>query len=237
MTKFKFIFINELNITLKVINRTKIITIGDHMKKITKIYSTFAVLASTILISESASARTEGSYAGFDINYSKASHQYEQNGALAPQGRYAAKAQGEQFGYGFNYKYAFNKDGIFLAPEIFFDRLDSDVKDADADRISLNYRYGAKLNLGYDITDNTAIYVTAGQSSLHYKVGGNNRSTDDKFASLFGGGLSFYPHKNVAINLEYNISKPHLLVDNSALNIDHTRTAIEVYKVGVAYHF
>lgn len=196
----------------------------------------FLILTYAIFAEKSAFARTEGSYLGINANLTKATHQYTSDGDISTTDIYAQKAEGSNVGFGLSYQYAFNKNGLFLAPELFYDRLNSGVRDNDINTIALDYRYGAKLNLGYDIFDNTAIYVTGGLSNLRYRVGGRSRDFDNQYTSLWGAGLSFYPHKNVAVNFEYNISKFNLTVRNSDLS-DHTRSTAEVYKVGVAYHF
>ncbi len=95
-------------------------------------------------LSAPAFAKTEGAYVGADILYSKSSHKYKnsQNQVSSYYGTF----DDSEIGYGANLKYAFNFNKIFIAPAIFADKIGTEAKDRDGDNVSINHRYGAKLD-------------------------------------------------------------------------------------------
>ncbi len=86
-------------------------------------------------------------------------------------------------GISFKYLYAINFNGIFLAPEIFYNHInlkhDSDLNHLEEADMALTkhfgYRYnkihnqyGVKLNLGYDLNSDFALYGFFGLSKIKY---------------------------------------------------------------------
>jgi len=149
-------------------------------------------------------------------------------------------------GVGVNYKHAFNFDNVFLAPGVFFEHLGSKTKYRDEyfrTDASIDYRYGAKLDLGYDIADNFAAYFTNGLSVVNYRFKDhfdNGMFTDDvkksgrKIGYFYGAGLSYKINKEFALNLEYNAQKSLLKIDNYGGKLS---SKIRVAKIGVSYNF
>jgi opacity protein-like surface antigen len=196
------------------------------MKKIIAI----AAIAATLATSH-ALAKTEGNYVGVDILRTTAENQYK------PDGGYG-KFKDSSVGVGVNYKYAFNFNQVFLAPGVFFDQLGTKAKDLDGDNVSANYRYGAKLDLGYDITDEFAVYFTNGLSALNYEV--NWKSVDEKKSAtqlgyFYGAGLSYKVIKDVVLSFEYNNQSLNNLKTPDAST--KVKADIRVAKIGISYNF
>jgi opacity protein-like surface antigen len=140
-------------------------------------------------IRKKSKSRTAGNYIGIDfINTNLIYRQYG----------YATKEEEIKYSliskptfpkyknsFGIKYSYAINYHGIFLAPELFFeynnikkyfdgDHTSSGTND---ERLPSNHGYkfmnihkiyGAKINLGYDISTNFAPYLFAGISKIYY---------------------------------------------------------------------
>ena len=195
-----------------------------------KTLSLIAIVGS--LLTTSAYAKTEGNYAGIDVLRTSAKHKYESNGLTG------SKFDDSSIGVGVNYKHAFNFNQVFLAPGVFFDQLGTKSKDSDGGKVSASYRYGAKLDLGYDITDDFAIYFTNGFSNLLYSVDWNNTGDGKKSASklgyVYGGGLSYKIAKNLVVNLEYNTQSVDLKTPSTGSKV---ASSIRVAKVGLSYNF
>jgi len=107
-------------------------------------------------------------------------------------------------GFAIKYLYAINFNGIFLAPEIFYHHINLKLYDRkneldDYDMTLYKYfgyrynkihnQYGAKLNLGYDINSDFALYGFVGISRI-------------KYSNLY----SLYPYyEGMGIANDYNI--------------------------------
>jgi opacity protein-like surface antigen len=213
----------------------------------------------TSIASAPALAKTEGNYVGIDVLRASSqvkSHSNRIGEEDSPY--YSHKDKDSSVGFGLNYKYAFNMNNFFVAPGAFYEKIGTEVKsgystsafDPYTQSVKFNDRIGAKLDLGYDITDYFAAYVPVGVSSVGYEmktrdVDGsdfvNTKKTGRKFGYFYGVGFSFYPVKNFAINLEYNrMSKMKLSSANSATLGEGTIKAdanLDVVKLGFSYNF
>ena len=176
------------------------------------------------LLANSAYAKTEGNYVGIDILRSSTEHKYA-----------GISVKDKSAGFGANYKYAFNFDKIFLAPGVFAERLGSKVTDDLNETTTTNYRYGAKLDLGYDVTDNFAAYFTNGFANVRYKLDDHDGYVESKSAVsyFYGAGLSYKILKNLTMNLEYNTQSPSFTNVNGV----KIKSDIKVTKIGVSYNF
>lgn len=191
----------------------------------------FLVTAVITSITSSAFAKTAGNQLGVDILYASAKHKYN------PSGGYG-KFDDSNVGFGANYKYAISLgDNIFIAPGVFAEKLGTEAKDDDRDPTTLNYRYGAKLDVGYDITDKFAVYATVGAASINYKVDWKSigrKTTGNEFSPTYGLGFSYNIQKNLALNFEYNYQQADLKTPG---NLAKNKTELSVAKIGVAYRF
>ena len=180
------------------------------MKKIIAITSTFAVLAAA-----SASAKTEGNYLGIDLHRAVTESHYDTRTTGAT--NTIDKRYDQNLGFGLSYKYAFNFDKIFVAPGVFFERIGTNAKIATGENNDDHYfqvknRYGVKLDIGYDIKDDFAVYLTGGLSYTGYKTNHSDATgtgIPETFAGskpgfLYGFGAIQKISDNVSIGAEYN---------------------------------
>ena len=200
-----------------------------------KIITTTLTLV-TLFSSTAALAKTAGNYAELDLLYSSASHKYAASNIVASN---YPKFDDSSIGVGASYKYALNFDKIFLAPGVFFDKIGTNAADKDLDTISLNHRYGVKLDLGYDITDKFAAYVTNGFATTIYQVDWKSigqKKSGSKVAYFFGAGLAYSVADNVTMNAELNMTSFDVSTPSFG-GINNAKTDLAVAKIGVAYHF
>ncbi len=230
------------------------------MKKIAKIVLTSAA----ILTASQAMAKTEGNYFGFDISQNRSSHQYDVQTTLSDQTvnlddihsssqPVLGSFKENEYGYGINLKHAFNYEGVFLAPSIFYEKIGTSAEDSLGDQVSINSRHGAKLDIGYDVMDNLAFYVTGGVAVIDYEINFNKTglgNVNGKESSFIKGvGLNYSLNKDWLINFEYNSQKADLEGKflatglfpgaTSAAGVDtyNVKTQINSYKFGLAYRF
>ena len=136
------------------------------------------------LSSSSAFAKTEGNYVGLDFLKSY--------------------SVGSGAGVGVDYKYAVNLGStFFIAPGFFVDRISTKVRDR-GNITKLNYRYGLKTDIGYDITDVFSAYATGGIVQVAYKADQGSKMTD---GFLYGLGLGYKATNDSTISIEYNQQK------------------------------
>jgi len=189
-----------------------------------------------ITISSGANARTVGNYIGIDLiqttlrfsSDKKFTDKTINSGFTNP----VAKTS-----YGFQYGYAVNILGLFVAPTLIYEFNDArnlfnrtaQYAEVRKDHYGKGFakikeRYGAKLNIGYDITNNLGVYGLVGYAvnnyssynSIYYdkyyqegKLSENPWATTNgkKTAPFFGGGLKIKIYNYWSINAEYNFTK------------------------------
>lgn len=195
------------------------------MKKSLILLSIIASLASF-----NAYAKTEGNYVGVSILRSSQDSKYN------PEEGYG-KFDDSSIGFGLDYNHALNFNDFFVAPGVFAEKIGTKAKDSDGDNFSLDYRYGAKLNIGYDIVDNFAVYLTNGLSATVGKV--DWKSFDLKKSSteldyFYGAGVAFKVNKDIAVNLEYNTQKSNFKTPSEAQKAE---AKLNMFKLGVSYNF
>ncbi len=210
------------------------------MKKITKIILASTIFAASIYNGSQAFAKTEGGYLETSVLRAKVKTEWKDFDQTT-------KKDDSATGYGLAYKYAFNYNDFFLAPGIFYDHIGSKTALVQADTssgtFSVKDRYGVKLDLGYDISDQFAVYGMLGLASVSYDVKFDNllvlaHQTGHKSSMIGGLGLAYHMHKNVTLSLEYNKQKAlDIKVGGGALVQDSFKTSIDTMKFGVAYHF
>ena len=214
-----------------------------------------------ILTNSQGFARTQGSYLGVDgvFTYGLFNDRFSANGVPTQNDSPHFRGKSKSPGFGVNYKYAINFGGPYIAPTIFYERpntvLNGDNEDentvADQNvRLEIKNRFGAKIDVGYDITDNIAIYALGGYAGVHYTstkysfLGTSivrNRSTTDIVESFFyGGGMKVDFNQDFSMNLEYNNQQfdANYRTPNNFKNTNGTyNTIIHVAKLGFAFRF
>ena len=200
-----------------------------------------ASVAVAVAASSSAFAKTEGHYAGVNIVRSDSGSQHISEGVNVTN-----KFNDRGIGAGLDYRYAFNMNNFFIAPGLFVEKNNIKTRGSEDEmtsKISINYRYGLKANIGYDVTDEASVYFTNGLSNTLYKVGFSGVDDGVKFNGekstgaigyFYGAGVAYNVTKEVAVNVEYNTQKIDL---NTAFVGAKVENTLSVVKLGVSYHF
>lgn len=179
------------------------------------------------------------------------------------------KGDNGRFGFGFNvgYRTTFG-NAVFIAPEIFYDKIRSRSQDfyfndienpAPFDRMEVKDRYGAKLNLGYNLShlasatgmnggfgkfvSGISIFGTAGIAKVSYSYHLPSiahirvKPADDdsnKVAPIYGFGISYAISDHVSLKLAADIQQfAGRYVDNGLRD----SITIKTGRVGLAYYF
>ncbi len=200
------------------------------MKKIIAIAALTAALASS-----SAFAKTEGNYVGIDFLKTSVTNRYQSSGGKAAG---YEKFDNTSNGVGVNYKHAINFNDVFVAPGVFFDRLGSEATDVDGGTLSTQSRYGAKLDVGYDVNENFSAYVTNGLAHVKYNINlpSNSTSTGAEISYFYGAGLSTKITKDLSLNVEYN-TQTLSIATPKITGADHIKSKLNVAKLGLSYNF
>lgn len=195
----------------------------------------------------SSAANASGFYMGLDAVLSRTHYKYhnkfniEQN-IVAPNTVTSSK----NIGAGAYLGYKFSSGNAFLAPEIFYDYLNSNTKDYyhsieryKNDELSLRSRYGAKMNLGYNFIKGFAGYITYGIANVDYigrfyynKASENQR----KVTPIYGVGVVLRMTNNWGLKAEYNRQSFATSYHIDAIGIS-SKINLDVLKVGLSYGF
>ena len=198
-------------------------------------------------IRKKSKSRTVGNYIGIDfINTYLRYREYgyydsKEAGVTYPNSVSEPTFPKRKNSLGLKYYYAINYRGIFLAPELFFEY--NNIKkyfDGDNNQYGFSNQrlpstygykfmkihriYGAKINLGYDVTTNFAPYLFAGISKIYYSnLSSIYRARDrqniidqtgadpfkimhkSKTVPFFGFGAKIKLSERLALNTEYLI--------------------------------
>jgi len=201
-------------------------------------------------------AKTQGHYVDFNIIRTDLSALYNVYSTSGASNSYSKSDNSEfrgigdddKISVGIAYKYAYNFDnGIYVAPIVFFDY--SNVKAGSYAtslyKYKLDYRYGIKTNLGYDITDKFSLYSNMGVAYNKYEVRqrptstAKNSSVDPSF--LYGFGTKYSIAENVDLNFELELSKVTMEEPRSAsvgiYTSGKTRFNTRTLRFGLSYRF
>jgi len=198
-----------------------------------------------------------GYYLGVNANHSHAKHRIEgvsrnSNGYDFALYGNRTRTDKKEIGFGFEGGYKFElANAMFVAPEIFFDSLNNSSEDPSAndresyvykqDRISIDNRYGARLNLGYNFTQNLNAFVSAGVTNIDYQVNWNSQIgtkfssfSSNKIAPIYGFGLAYNLNDNWAVKGAYDRQ-----AFNIRYNLDGWRSnvVLETFRLGLGYNF
>ena len=201
-----------------------------------------------------ASAKS-GAYVGVNANHSNARHKVavisnDDAGTFNFNLVYPNIETSEKnIGFGFDLGYKFSSNSVFIAPELFFDQLNNSAQDplaADygdysvykADRIVLNYRYGAKLNLGVNLTSKLAGFISGGVANVDYDNEWQSFPARNyngaKLAGIYGVGISYDLTDSITAKASYDWQKFAI-----RYGFEGWRSSVDlrVAKVGIAYNF
>lgn len=203
----------------------------------------------TVFLASSAQAR-DGFYAGADLLRTNAKHKFfikqdiEGNSIAFMEG---TRVDSDSIGFGaaLGYKTTLTNN-VYVAPEIFYDYIGSSTKDfyylrdtnAKQDSLDINYRFGAKLNLGVALVEKFNIFVNAGITDVSYTIrwnsfGGKSRGAH-KIAMIYGLGASYDINEKWAVKAAF---------DRQNFNIQYVdegqrdNVTLTTYRIGLAYNF
>lgn len=192
------------------------------------------------LISSVAMAKTEGLYLGIDALATR----YEANvgdGTIITENN----QDDVSAGVGGNIKFAINMGGFFIAPGAFFNYNNASVSETYVSdnvkiREELEYSYGGKADIGFDITDKFAVFGTIGyQKNEHERevtiLGDKDRSNFESDALIYGGGLKVSVSDHVDLSVAYEYVDYNGDEDDNDVGADSNNP--QVAKVGVAFKF
>lgn len=221
--------------------------------------------SSTNNYSQEKTNKTQGHYIGFDAVLNRASfNQYysDPDGGINYEKKVNPSSTGYGGGLGINYKYAFNFNKFFIAPGIFYEKLNTKVtpsqkaypfNELSSRGLTINDRYGIITNFGYDFNQNISPYLVIGYSAVRYNstngvgyIGEEAVETvlksDTAHSLLYGLGLNLKYNQQISFNLEYNmqkftvkqgkISDPVFITYNSKY-----KAYIDSLKLGVDFNF
>lgn len=208
-------------------------------KKIMKKYFILSLLCASLTTSI-ANAK-EGVYVGANAILSQATYKFSNPTASAPQGRVAGKDVG--VGAYVGYKKSFNQ--VFLAPEIFYDYLNSSSQNyyrtsgtSKQDTLEIRSRYGAKANLGYDFSECFSAYLTYGLAILDQvnnypsvKVSNGKNKT----AAIYGLGGQLKINDQWSARAEFNSQRFN--VPFSVVAGSDSKVRLNTLNIGAVYNF
>lgn len=203
---------------------------------------------------------TSGSYLGLDLLQYRTSFLVHDSVYGQPFS-YPPSNHGSSYGIGLNYRYAFNYKRFFLAPGIFFEYNNTgEFKGRDEVSLNTRNRYGAKLDLGYDLTDNFSPYFTTGYSHITYRnvIGGDGltpdpngphgyqivtlATNDSENSPFVGVGFKYNLSRHFALNMEYQRQSYKALGQAPEESRDYLSNPyfvvkLQIFKAGLSYHF
>lgn len=216
------------------------------MKKLFLVTSLLAAICSS-----AAFAKTENSYLSLDLLDSRGRFYERYSNNTTIKNNFRPSFHDNNYGVGTTYKYAFNFNGGYFAPGVFFERNDLKINGDQSRRVDIKNRYGVRADLGFDATENFALYLTGGYSVIHYSsrnyttFGGasslTTKSISDNVGDWFyGAGFKVDVDERVSFNAEYTTQSflaETVIPGNYNGYNGHYKTRLDVIKLGVAYRF
>lgn len=202
--------------------------------KTSKILTVAAVLG---VLASNSYAKTEGHYVGADLMYTD----IDWRGGNHSGGLNTYQIQGNNAkSFGFDYKYAWNMDGMYVAPTVFYQYPQATVKDSNYDDWTLKTRYGVGLTLGYDVTEEIAVYGAAYWAGNYYYVNWNSgvaSKEDTDWAVSYELGAKYSMTEDLDVKLGYEMTRIEMTEPPSVSNTNKTEFEVEIVKLGLAYNF
>ena len=123
--------------------------------------------------------------------------------------------------------------GMFVAGEAFFHDTSQDETFSDGDRLELDSQYGVTAHIGYE-WDSWSVYGILGAAALDYEITQNgDKTSDDHFRALLGGGATYQYSKKISTNLEVTTCGDEIDIAG-----DKNKTlGLVTLRLGVSYHF
>ena len=221
----------------------------------------FAFLVLEILLclsSQNSFARKSKVILGVDAFDISTTHVFSSNAdaaeAFVPRQKDSSSSN---IGYGASLGYIAYHRKFFVAPEIFFDQLNSQAPDFFApendrvtgevnaysqDELAINYRYGARMSVGVNLFHVLDIYGNAGFANVDYDIrwnhptsAGSRRSYGTATASpIYGFGMLINLNKNLIIRVSQDFQEINARYIRQGF-VDSV--TLEVTRVGVVAAF
>lgn len=213
--------------------------------------------ALSIIVSSPAFALSEGDYLELDGVYTDTSFYSKTNANDEVTNNKPTFSSGTN-GVGLTFKSAYNfeNSNFFLAPGVFVEQNsfgNSNTQGYQGTSLQIKNRLGVRVDLGYDLDNGVAPYVTIGYAQVRYKANTfgvdqsgnfvNTNRTGSSGNEFFGLGARFpLKNKNLSLNFEYNYQKFDTKngVPGQAswyITSSQYRTRLDIYKVGLSYKF
>jgi opacity protein-like surface antigen len=205
------------------------------------------IISLLTLATNAQAENTSGLYIGVDALRSFVSHKYlAENIPDADVGVNGYSTHKENSGFGINTGYNIAIGRSFIAPEIFYEHLNNSAREFGyeeypqiaGNRLKVDNRYGAKINLGYNLFAGLNIFANAGLANVKYSEGlysiGRGQSKTATFVAVYGGGLSYNLSKHWQIKASYDWQQFNARYDYA---FEKDRILIQTVKFGVAYKF
>lgn len=188
-----------------------------------KMKKTLLITALLLSAASTSFAKTEGNYGSVGVLFNRASlNQGTTNDSI------------NNAGVALGYKHAINFNNAFIAPGVFWENnnLKSNIGTTN---VNLKNRYGFKVDLGYDLEDDLAVYLTGGLSFLNVETANasGKKSSSAKSDFFYGVGISHDYSKKVTFSLEYNTQDFDLKVASGS----KIKVTDNIVKVGLNYKF
>jgi len=155
------------------------------------------------------------------------------------------KLNKKSLGLGANVGYKLTTNGLIVAPEAFFDYLNnkkilpvSDEGDNFKIKNKFNYRYGARLNIGYEINNQFSVVANYGLAAVDYEISTYDdvetfvKKRGSKISSIYGLGAGYNLNENITLKLNANLQNFDYKIEESKV-----KNKIMTYSAGVAYNF
>ncbi|NBV06744.1 MAG: porin family protein [Proteobacteria bacterium] len=197
-----------------------------------------------VLISYQASAK-DGVYAGAGLLLSKTKYHYnDPSGISVDDGGFVTKENGHGVGGGAFVGYKKSFDQVFLAPEAFYDYLNTSTNDYyhhippyQQDTLNLRSRYGLKANVGYDINQSFSLYANYGYANVGYAnrwPSDGKSESGNRFAAIYGIGGIFNINENWSVKAEINQQRFKIPATGDAA---YSKVRLNVLQTSLAYNF
>ena len=197
-----------------------------------KLFVTATVIGS--LISSFAQAENKNQFS-ISLIDSKVENDYKTTGTPVPH-NFDSKSDALSFAIGYGYKVELPKK-FFVTPGLFYDNINNLAKEATLPtyKEKVKYRYGAKVDLGYNLLDNLSTYGSLGYARDAYEIQFSNvgRKTGNDSSFVYGAGLSYDITKNIFVAAEYNFQS----IDLKYSNTESYDSDIEIFKLSAGYQF
>lgn len=186
------------------------------MKKLLLVTSVIAALTTTSANAAHNESMEGRPYAGVDLNFVETAHTNP------------SASDNDEMGFGLSLGYKIPRDRAYIAPEIFYDYIDSVIV----------HRLGAKVNVGYSFNDRFDGFVNLGVASVGYddttpSPQSSYSSSANKMAMIYGLGVTYDLNHDWAAKLAYDRQRFNIRYDNSSTD----RISLNVFKIGVMYSF